>query len=285
MLAARQVLKEDFRESPWLRRTPRDPLLVYQLMVRDGDPIESILGKMGDHGVEAIDLNLACDALSVRACEAGSALFENLGALRAVVETTRRHWHGLLFVKIRLGSRRPDWQPRLVERLQVLSEAGVDAITMHPRFFEEKFKRRARLELFPWLHTLTPIPIIANGDLRSADQVTRRAEDLQSACAIMIGRMAVAQPWIFRTWDGPANPDLAEVWTRMSQYLLEDFPPVLALGRLKRFTKYFAANFALGHRFRVTIQNAPSWEQAQEKARTFLDAQPTLMPDPVVAGL
>jgi len=285
MLAGPQILSEDFRQSPWLRRTGRDPLLVYQLMLRDGDPIETILARMADHGVEAIDLNLACDALSIRACEAGSALFENLGALRSVVQTTRRHWPGLLFVKIRLGSRRPEWEPRLIERLRVLTEAGVDSITVHPRFFEEKFKRRARLELFPWLRSLTSVPLIANGDLRSAEQVARRAKDLEPACAIMIGRMAIAQPWVFGAWDHPLSIDVAAVWASMASYLLEDFPHALALRRLKMFTKYYAVNFALGHRFRVSIQNAPSWEHAQETARAFFDTQPALLTDPIVAGL
>jgi tRNA-dihydrouridine synthase len=285
MLAGPQILVEDFRHSPWLRRTYRDPLLVYQLMLRDGDPIERILARMGEHGVEAIDLNLACDALSIRACEAGSALFENLGALRSVVRTTRQLWPGLLFVKIRLGSRGPDWGRRLVERLLVLTDEGVDAITVHPRFFEEKFKRRARLELVPWLRSLTTVPLIANGDLRSAEQVTRRATDLKPACAIMIGRMAVAQPWIFAAWHHPPTIDVASVWATMADYLLEDFPPDVALRRLKMFTKYYAANFVLGHRFRVSIQNASSWEKAHETARSFFDTQPALLPDPIVAGL
>jgi tRNA-dihydrouridine synthase len=285
MLAGPQILKESFSESPWLRCTPRDPLLVYQLMLRDGDPIEHILARMADHGVEALDLNLACDAFSIRACEAGSALFENLAALRSVVQSARQSWSGLLFAKIRLGSRRPDWELRLIERVRVLADSGVDAITVHPRFFEEKFKRRARLELLPWLRTVTNVPLIANGDLCSPAQVTRRASDLQPACAIMIGRMAIAQPWIFGTWNDPRPVDLASAWFRMGDYLLEDFPPELALRRLKMFTKYYAANFSLGHRFRVSIQNSPTWPQAQSTAEAFFDTHPRVQADPIIAGL
>ena len=106
MLAARQILEEDFGESPWLRRRPAEGPLVFQLMVRAGDPLERIMNRLGEQGVRAIDLNLACDALSIRACEAGSALFENLGALQSVLHQARRHWPGLLTAKIRLGSQR-----------------------------------------------------------------------------------------------------------------------------------------------------------------------------------
>src|SRR5512142_2274068 len=61
MLAARRLLSEDFRSSPWVRRRPEETCLVYQLMVGDGDPLDRILGRLHENGAEAVDLNLACD--------------------------------------------------------------------------------------------------------------------------------------------------------------------------------------------------------------------------------
>ena len=51
---------------------------MFQLMVRAGDPLDRILGCLGEQGVEAVDLNLACDAMNIRACEAGSASVRQL---------------------------------------------------------------------------------------------------------------------------------------------------------------------------------------------------------------
>ena len=73
MLAARQVLSESFSSSPWLRRRPQESCVVYQLMLSADDPIERILYRLGEAGVDALDLNLACNARSVRSCLAGSA--------------------------------------------------------------------------------------------------------------------------------------------------------------------------------------------------------------------
>src|ERR1035441_4856672 len=92
MLAGRQILSESFKTSPWLRRRPQESCVVYQLMLNADDPIERILCRMGEAGVEALDLNLACNARSVRACSAGSALFDNLDSLRAVLQKVRRLW-------------------------------------------------------------------------------------------------------------------------------------------------------------------------------------------------
>jgi tRNA-dihydrouridine synthase B len=285
MLAAPQILKEDFGASPWLRRRPQEPPLVFQLMVRAGDPLDRILNRLGEQGVEAIDLNLACDAFTIRAAEAGSALFENLDALRTVLQGARRHWPGLLTAKVRLGSRRPDWEPRLVERLRLLEECGLDAVILHPRFFEDKFRRRARHELVPWATSCLRLPLIANGDLHDRQSVEARAEHLRPACAVMIGRMAVARPWLFAAWDHPVQVDYAEVWDRMHQFIVEDFPSVTALRRVQMFTKYFSANYSFGLRLRTSVANAHSLEESRDRAREFFARNPTPIREPSVAGL
>lgn len=285
MLAGPQILGEDFTRSPWLKRRSDEPFTVYQLMVRDGDPLERILKRMADAGVEAVDLNLACDALSVRACEAGSALFENTSALASVLEQARRHWPGLLTAKIRLGSRRPDWESRLRERLAILESNGLDAVIVHPRFFEDKFRRRARVEWLPWIRSVISLPMIANGDLNGPNEVWLRARHLEPACAVMIGRMAIARPWLFAAWDHGFPVDPAEVWIRHLGYLLEDFPPITALRRIKMFTKYYAANFAFGHQFRVGLNNARSIAEARGVATAFFERGPALVRQPLVAGL
>jgi len=285
MLAGPQIVREDFRVSPWLRRRPAEGRLVFQLMVRASDPLERILNRLGEQGVEAVDLNLACDALSIRACEAGSALFENIAAMRGVVQAARRHWPGLLSAKIRLGSHRPGWELAFAERLRLLAETGLDAVVLHPRFFDEKFRRRARQELLPWAASLTRLPLIANGDIAGPESVAAQAEHLQSACAVMIGRMALTRPWLFAAWDKPVEVDYAGTWRKMHRYIIEDFPPATALRRIHMFTKYYAANFAFGHQFYVSVSNAPTLEEILRRADEFFARSPAVLRNPMVAGL
>ncbi len=285
MLAARQILSEDFQNSPWVRRRPEDGFTFYQLMVRAGDPLDRVLDCLGEQGVDAVDLNLACDAFSIRAAEAGSALFQDLDALGRVARTSRRFWPGLLTAKIRLGRHHPDWQAWFIERVRMLEDAGLDALIVHPRFFEDKFRRRARLELLPWVASLTRLPLIANGDLVGAPCVARHAAHLQAASGIMIGRMAVARPWLFAHWDTPRTIDYAAVWRRICDCVTEDFPAAAALRRVQMFTKYYAANFAFGHRFWVGVANAPDLTEARRRAEAFFAQTPAVLAHPTIAGL
>ena len=285
MLAARQILSESFTRSPWLRRRPQEGCVVYQLMLSAGDPIERILCRLGEAGVDALDLNLACNARLVRSCSAGSALFDNLDSLRDVLHKVRKLWPHLLTAKIRLGHQRPEWQPGFVARMRVLEDAGVDAVILHPRFFEERFKRCARHELFPWAASLTRLPLIANGDLSGPDMLQERAEHFQSVSAVMLGRMTVVRPWIFSIWDRPMSVDLANIWDRMCHHIEEDFPPVMALRRLQMFTKYFAANFQFGHQFNVVLARSGSLQEIRGRAEAFFSRVPVTVAQPTVAGL
>ena len=285
MLAAKQILTEDLRQSPWLRRRPAEGRVIYQLMVCGTDRLDRILGRLSEIGPDGIDLNLACDAPSIRGVDAGSGLFENLDGLSAILREARRCWPGLLTVKIRLGRDAPGWKERLTERMRLFEESGVDAVILHPRFFEDKFKRRARHELYAWAASLTRLPLIANGDITGPGTIRESPALFEPTRGLMIGRMAVVRPWLFASWEKPVNADYAGTWNRLCDYVCEDFPPERALGRMKVFTKYYARNFRFGHGFDTAVQNAPTLEAARERAGAFLGASPALDAEPSLMGL
>ena len=284
MLATRQILGESFRVSPWLRRRPDETNLVYQLMVGAEDPLEKALAKLAEHGVEMVDLNLACNAWSVRRWQSGSALFENLDALRMVIDRARRHWPGILTAKIRLGRQVPGWEAAFAARVRVLEEAGLDALTLHPRFFEDRLKRRVRYEVIPWAASLTKLPLIANGDISGPDHVEALEDRLQGAQAVMVGRMAIVCPWIFADWNISGDPNRAAIWRKMHGYLSEDFPPAIALRRLQMFTKYYSANYLFSHQFHVAVSNTGSMDHALERAEEFFSRDPAVCLNPTVPG-
>jgi tRNA-dihydrouridine synthase len=132
---------------------------------------------------------------------------------------------------------------------------------------------------------LTRLPLIANGDLSGPESLSARATDFQPVSALMLGRMAVARPWIFATWDRVEPVDLGAIWCRMWDYVSEDFPPPLALRRLKMFTKYFATNFKFGHQFNVDLARAVSLEEIRRRAEAFFSRAPVTVAEPTVAGL
>jgi tRNA-dihydrouridine synthase len=286
MLSAKMIVHENPHKTPWLRRRPEEGKVIYQLMVTDTFRLPEIIARLGPLQPDGLDLNSACSAPKVRFQGGGADLFDNLGRLRAVVQVMRRHFAGPLSVKIRLGARRPDWRPRLRERLHMLEEEGVDALTLHPRFAEESLNRAVRHELHGELRALTRLPVIANGDITGAPFVSERAAHFAGAAGLMMGRMVAAQPWLFAQWHDPAfTVNLAEVWRRSCAYIQEDFTPDKALIRIKILAPYFARNFLFGHTLFLAVQNAPDLATALHRAEAFLEATPATRRHVSVDGL
>jgi tRNA-dihydrouridine synthase len=169
--------------------------------------------------------------------------------------------------------------------MRLFESAGVDAVVLHPRFFEDRFRRRARHELLPWAASLTRLPLIASGDIRGAETAREKPEWFRSVCALMVGRMAVACPWVFAAWDRPFAVDYADVWRRLFDYTCADFPEGRALGRIKAFTEYYARNFRFGHTLQVAVQNAATLEELRQRADAFFDASPAVLPNPSLDGI
>ncbi len=285
MLSGRMILSEDLGRSPSLRRSPGEKKLIYQLMLRPDDPIDRIVGRLSRLSPDGIDLNLACYAPAIRRIHAGSRLYEDLPTLEKVLRAVRAAWPGLLTVKIRLGSSTLGSEARFAERLRMIEQCGVDALTLHSRYFEDKFKRKANHDIFVWAGSLTSLPIIANGDIRGASTARRNPSAFSGVSGLMVGRMAIAQPWVFAGWETPQNPDYHGVWSRLADYIGEDFPPIVAIKRLRLFTTYYARNFHFGHLLYVAVQNSPSIEVARERAEAFFSQAPTVSAEPSLQGI
>jgi tRNA-dihydrouridine synthase B len=286
MLSGRWLLHENLHTSPAVRRREEEGRVIYQLMVGDPAEVPRLVDRLARVAPCGLDLNCACPAPNVRSVGAGSDLFEDRDRLTAIVGALRRHYPGLLSVKIRLGRPGANWRERLLDRLRLFEDHGVDAVILHPRFSDEKLKRRARHELFPELAAATRLPLIASGDIHGPQVVREHPHHFAAVAGIMVGRMAVVQPWLFRAWDGGGpGIDYLEVWRRFCRYALEDFGPGRAYYRIKAFTSYYARNFVFGHTLFTIAQSAPDLPSLTDRAAAFLAASPPLARNPNAQGL
>lgn len=286
MLCARWLRNEKLDTSPAVRRRPQEGLVIYQLMIADPADLPPALEHLLSIQPAGLDLNCACPAPNVRQQGAGAELFEDPARLEAILTLMRQLWPGPLTVKIRLGAPSDQWRQRMRDRLRLFENAGVDALTIHPRFSDEKLRRRSRHELFPELAAMTRLPVIATGDITGPALLEEFPDHFAPLAGVMAGRMAAVQPWIFSQWSGPAAPlDYCEIWTRLARYIQEDFEPVPAFRRLRLFTLYYARNFLFGHTLTAVAQSALSMEDLTQRAVAFLSAAPVPNRSPNIQSL
>jgi tRNA-dihydrouridine synthase B len=286
MLSAPAVCSENLERSPFTKKRPCEGAVIYQLRLTGDENLPLTLDRLRSLEPLGIDVNLGCPAPEIRKCGGGTGLFSDRKRLARVLSGIRRHWSGPLTVKCRLGNRADNWQEVFADRLALFESIGIDAITVHPRFSDEKLKRVARWELFPWIASLTRLPIIANGDITRPDARTRALLDSGRCQGLMIGRMAAVKPWIFSEFSGAApSVDYCDIWDRFYGFVLDDFPPEKAIGRIKEFSAYFARNFKFGHDLFRLVQGANDLNTIKSRATAFLSSNPGVSKEPSVSGI
>lgn len=283
MLSARALLRENLATSPYTIRAEGETRLVHQVMLTNEDPVEQVIERLGRVGSEGLDINLACHAPRIRAVKAGSSLFLDEAALADTLGRARESWSGRLTVKIRLGSDRMGWEEILRERLALFERIGIDGVTVHARFFEDKYKRRVRHELFPAIRGWTRLPLIANGELHRGDGTLLPAPEGYDG--IMAGRMAVVRPWMFRGGPQPDDAEAAQIWREVVTGIGEVFPGRGGVGRARQFTLYFARNYLFGHGFAMAVRRAADLEEILGIGEGFFARDPARVAEPNLAGL
>ncbi len=286
MLSAKALMHEKIGATPFTKKRDCEGMVWFQLALSGEENIPVIIDRLQAAKPAALDINAACPAPEIVPRGYGAALFRDVSRFTQAIASVRRCWNGVLTVKCRLGDEGPKWRDNLAIRLKIMEAAGIDAVFVHPRFFSEKLKRLARWELFEWIASITALPVIANGDIVSAQQIQDKAPLLARVSGLMAGRMAIVKPWIFRELSGHKGViDYAAVWKDFFSYVMEDFPQEKAIGRIKEFSKYFAQNFLFGHELYRSVQGASSLEQLNERAVRFLGGHPGITEYPSVVGL
>ena len=148
-----------------------------------------------DLGFDLVDLNLGCPAKKVVKCNGGSGLLRDLPLIRKIFEAVRAAVKIPFTVKFRAGWN--DDEIVCVELARMAESCGLGAVALHARTREQGYSGNARWEWIASVKQAVKIPVIGNGDIRSPEDAC--AMVAQTGCdAVMIGRMAPANPWIFR---------------------------------------------------------------------------------------
>jgi tRNA-dihydrouridine synthase B len=148
-----------------------------------------------DAGFDLVDLNLGCPAKRVVACNGGSGLLRDLPLIETIFKAIRAAVTIPFTVKFRLG-----WNDKhivCVDLAKLAEDCGLNAVALHARTREDGYTGQARWEYITAVKDAVNIPVIGNGDIRTPEDAAAMVD--RTGCdAVMIGRTAPANPWIFR---------------------------------------------------------------------------------------
>ena len=220
MVAAAGLSRRSVKSHKLLRFQQEERPIGVQLFGRRPEDFARAARIVTPLGFDFVDINAGCPVKKVVRSGSGSALLRDLPALCAIVRATADGTELPVTVKIRAGWSPSEPVPDSLPRL--LAGEGARALAVHGRYRTDMFGGCVRPESIGRMVEHSPIPVIANGDIRSVED----AGELMSvtgASGLMVGRGAMGNPWIFRSLSEgaeyrPSPEEFAEVIRR--QYLM-----------------------------------------------------------------
>jgi nifR3 family TIM-barrel protein len=214
-----------------------------------------------DLGFDLVDLNLGCPAKKVVKCNGGSGLLRDLPLIRRIFEAVRAAVTIPFTVKFRAG-----WNDKEVVHVQLAKmaeECGLAAVALHARTREQGYSGQACWEWIAAVKDAVKIPVIGNGDVRTPEDAA--AMVAETGCdAVMIGRSAASNPWIFRqierytatgAYDVPSDADRYQMIRSYFTMLVEERVGG-AEGKMKQFASWFTHGVAHGAQLRKAVYEA-----------------------------
>jgi len=196
MVSADGLARGHKKTFDFLRTEPGDRPLIAQIFGSDPEVLAAAAGVIEERKLaDAVDINMGCPVRPVIRRGAGAALMKDPERVRLIVRQARKAVRIPLTVKIRAG-----WSPKernALEIARIVEQEGADAIAVHPRTAAQGFSGRSDWSLIAEVKAALTIPVIGNGDVETPEDVGAMIG--RTGCdAVMIGRSALGNPWIFR---------------------------------------------------------------------------------------
>ena len=270
MISANAFIYNSSKTLRMLEKSPNEDPYIVQIAGSDPEVIKKavlLLNQM--QGIDGIDLNCGCPVPKVVKQGAGSALLKDLKLMSEIISTIKKYSNKrYLSVKSRLGFDKKI--PKEIAR--VCEESGADWVTFHGRTRSDQYKPdRIDYEAIADAKSVLSIPLVANGDVTSL-QKYKEVKKITGADAVMIGRGAVGNPWIFYQ----IKNDLEVVKKdKIKEIILEHFDSMIrvygdkGVGIFRKHLHTYSKNFPGATKFRDKVNRTDDVELVKTYIEEF----------------
>ncbi|MFA7250046.1 MAG: tRNA-dihydrouridine synthase [Dehalococcoidia bacterium] len=238
------------RGNPWATRSasvePGLGVVAMQLLGGTEEALVPAARHLVESGAHIVDINMGCPVPKIVKRGKGAALMRDVASTARILEAIRRAIPETpLTIKIRSGWSETD--QNAVEVARMAQDAGVDAITVHPRTRAQQYTGRAPWDVIGDVVRAVDIPVTGNGDVTSIAEARRMMAET-GCVSVMIGRAALGRPWVFN----PAYEAMderqrlayeAEVIARHIDLIEAYFPPFAAAVQMKKHLMHYSVGW------------------------------------------
>ena len=229
-------------------------------------------------GADILDVNCGCPAPKVVKHGGGSGLLKDHSRLESILTEIKKVIKIPLTVKIRAGFY--DHTINAVETAKLAEGCGAEHIALHGRTKEQGYRGLANWDLVKQVKEAVRVPVSGSGDVTTIAGAFDKFRE--TGCdGVLIGRGAMANPWLFRQIEDEINnreifePTLADKRAILHEYfdlLREDMPETPAINRMKQLAGQFTRGLTGGALFRTSIYHSHSVEEVLDRIEEYFDA-------------
>src|SRR6202167_944472 len=250
--------KKGSRTFRYLYFEPEEHPISAQLFGSDPQVMADAAKACQDFGFDIVDINFGSPVNKVVKCNGGSGLLRALPLVEQILRQVKAAISIPLTMKFRAGW--SDQELGAVAMARLGEDCGVQAVALHPRTREQGYSGRADWTRIAEVKAAVRIPVIGNGDVNSPEDAVRMVAET-NCDAVMIGRAASSNPWIFRqiaqylatgAYDQPSHQDRYRMMRTYYAMLIERQEPD-CVGKMKQFATYFTHGVRHGAQLRAAV--------------------------------
>jgi nifR3 family TIM-barrel protein len=276
MVSAAALARRNRKTLSYLRPPDAGPDLILQLFGAQPEELAEAAFTAQEAGFRDLDFNMGCPVPKVVKSGAGSALLLDVARAERCLRALRRATAGRLTVKLRSG-----WDAAHLNYLEMgalAADCGADGVTLHARTRAQGYSGQADWGHVADLARQLPIPVVGNGDVDSGQEAAQKLS--ATGCAgVMIGRAALARPWIFADAEScsrggtpdpaPSPAAIGDDLLLHLEDLIRDKGERLATLEIRKFTAWATRSMPGAAPFRRSIQESATPGEFRQRIRGF----------------